>query len=160
VKPISKTPEGFWLRIRQLDNSLRPFKNLQRSDLPSRSWIREMRKTLGMKAHDLATRTGWAESTVPAIERSEQRGAITINSLKKAANAMDCDLVYAFVPRGSLEETVRGQIHKVAARRFNRVSQTMALEGQRLTQSTEDQQFADLVQRLTLKPPRALWAEP
>jgi hypothetical protein len=43
---------------------------------------------------------------------------------------MDCGLVYAFIPRGSLEETVQRQAQTVLEEQMKRVRQTMTLEAQ------------------------------
>jgi len=42
------------------------------------------------------------------LEAAEERGAISLNSLRRAAEAMDCELVYVVVPRG-VAATIGGQ---------------------------------------------------
>lgn len=156
---ILQSGQSQWLRLRQLDEALETFKSLNRTTPPKGGWIREIREALGMKTSDLARRVGWAKSTVPAIERNESRGRITIESLQKAARALDCDFVYAFVPYRTLEATKQDRIKQVAAQRIRRVRRTMALESQEVSTATEGEQFADLVQRLSLEPPSDLWSE-
>ena len=48
----------------------------------------------------------------------------------RAARALDCTLVYALVPNGSLDGLVREQARKVAAETVFRVDHSMKLEGQ------------------------------
>jgi predicted DNA-binding mobile mystery protein A len=57
-------------------------------------------------------------------------GGIRLSSLQRAADAMDCALVYAFVPKSSLEQTVQRQAQSVLNQQMKRVRQTMALEAQ------------------------------
>jgi transcriptional regulator with XRE-family HTH domain len=49
----------------------------------------------------LADALGCKRQACAQLERSEARGAISLYSLRKAAAAMDCELVYALVPRGA-----------------------------------------------------------
>ena len=41
---------------------------------------------------------GVTQPTVQRLELSEAEGAIQLKSLRRAAEALDCDLVYALVP--------------------------------------------------------------
>jgi len=51
--------------------------------------------------------------------------------LRSEANALDCDLVYAFVPRaGSLQETIKDRARAEAKARVLGVEHSMALESQ------------------------------
>ncbi|NUQ28546.1 MAG: hypothetical protein HOQ35_08535 [Acidobacteriaceae bacterium] len=56
---------------------------------------------------------------------------ITLRSLRACANALDCDLVYAFVPRGAtIEETLAARARDAASLTVRRVEHSMALEDQ------------------------------
>ena len=57
-------------------------------------------------------------------------GGIRLSSLQRAAEAMDCTLVYAFVPTTTLEATVRRQAQFVLDEQMGRTRQTMVLEAQ------------------------------
>ena len=57
-----------------------------------------------------------------ALERREADGAITLESLERAADALGCDLVYALIPRRPLEEMLHDQAQKVAQAQWNAVS--------------------------------------
>jgi hypothetical protein len=59
-----------------------------------------------------------------------------MDSLKRAAEAMDCSFVYAFIPNTSLEDILQKQIEKVIAQRMKTVSHSMKLEDQ-ATELTE-----------------------
>jgi len=84
-----------------------------------------------MSAAALATRMGLKDaSSVRSLETKEVAGGIRLSSLRRAAEAMDCALVYAFIPNESLQGSVRRQAMKVLEAQLRRASQTMALEAQ------------------------------
>ncbi len=110
-----------------------------------------------MTAVQLAKRVQIRQSSLTELEGSEARGTITLNSLRKAAHALDCELVYALVPRRSLEETLLGRIRQFARERVERVAHTMRLEDQSLPAEHVERQIEDLAKQLFEKPPRNLW---
>ncbi len=83
---------------------------------PDGGWIREIRESLGMTTRQLAARMRQSQSAVSQLERSEVTDRVQLGSLRRAADALDCDLVYAFVPRTSLEATVRTRARVLATR--------------------------------------------
>lgn len=83
-----------------------------------------------MSGVQLATRLHVRPQTVEALERSEAAGSIQLKTLRRAAEALDCTLVYALVPNSSLEESVRQRARKFAIRDLQRVAHTMKLEAQ------------------------------
>src|SRR5580693_4421198 len=95
------------LRLKQLDRSMEPFQTAQKVPRPSKGWIRTIRQVLGVSSGELARRLGTSRQLPLQLETAEAEDRITLKSLRAAANALDCDLVYALVPRAnSLEETV------------------------------------------------------
>jgi predicted DNA-binding mobile mystery protein A len=113
-----------------LDRRLVEIGPASRYAAPRLGWIRAVRDALGMSAADLATRMGISGASVRSLEDKEMSGGIRLSSLRRAAEAMDCALVYAFIPNESLEQTVRRQAARVLEQQMGRVSQTMALEAQ------------------------------
>jgi len=73
---------------------------------PRAGWLRAIRDALGMPARHVADELGVNTNAVFAMERSEQAGTIRLDTLRRAADALDCDVVYALVPRSSLTGTV------------------------------------------------------
>ena len=70
-----------------------------------KSWIRTLREALGLREVELAERLGYEARSVYRLEKSEIRASIQVKHLWKVAEAMECDVVYALVPKeGSLEE--------------------------------------------------------
>ncbi len=78
----------------------------------------------------LAKRLGVSGAAVNKLEHAELEGGITVAKLAQVAAALDCTLVYAFVPSSSLQDTVDAQARQRAARLLGYASRTMALEAQ------------------------------
>lgn len=70
---------------------------------PAEGWLRQVRLARGVTQQALADALGCKRQACAQLERSEARGAISLYSLRKAAAAMDCELVYALVPRGAAQ---------------------------------------------------------
>jgi predicted DNA-binding mobile mystery protein A len=80
--------------------------------------------------------------TVDAMEKSEAAGTIQLNTLGRAAEALDCTLVYALVPKTSLENTVNNRARQIATAALARISHTMKLEDQ----DTGDEELEALIE--------------
>ena len=123
---------------------------------PSSGWIRAVRTSFGMSVRQMAERIGIAQQSAARLEKNEVNDAITLKSLRKAAAALDCKLVYALVPnRGSLRDIVRRQALKKAGDIVDPVDHSMMLEAQRVGNRKEKTiQIAD---ELARSPDRSLW---
>lgn len=122
---------------------------------PSAGWVRAIRDALGLSTRQLGERLGVAAMSVTDLEKSERAGSAQLATLRRAADAMDCDLVYAFVPRSSLEEVVRDQALRVARRELARVHTTMHLEDQALPNEELEARVVQFAE--SLLDDRALW---
>ncbi len=141
----------------QLDATLKQFRPLKILTVPSKGWIRAIRDALGMTGRQLAARLGVNKQRVARIEQDEKLGRVKINTLRNVAEAMDCIFVYGFVPRDSLEQTVRNRAESVAKKRMARSNQTMRLEKQELGQKEKEEAFNSLVKDITDTMPKSLW---
>ena len=115
---------------------------------PARGWIRAIRDALGMSSRQLATRMGQSQPAVSQLEHSEVDDRITLATLRRAADALECDLVYALVPRTTLDDTVRRRARSLARRDVASVDQTMRLEAQSLDPQLLDDRIEDYASRL------------
>ena len=100
---------------------------------------------------------GVRQQTVADIERSEQRGTIKLDTLGRAAAALQCDLVYFLLPRRSLDELVHEQARTRAAEHLRRVAHHSRLEDQAVTDADAAAQLEDLAAQLLDR--RGLWTE-
>jgi len=141
----------------QLDASLQRLRPILNVTAPPKGWIRAIRDALGMTAKQLANRLDVAQQAVARIEKEELAGSVTIKTMRRIAECLDCVFVYGFVPRTSLEETVARQAKKVAAQRLAQASQTMSLENQALSRRENEQALSDLVDELIRTLPSNLW---
>lgn len=116
------------MQIQTLDRHLGEVHICER---PSEGWIRVIRTALGMSVRQLAERIGVTQQSASRLETNEADDSITLKSLRKAAEAMDCKLVYALVPNeGSLERIIEKQALKKAKAIVDPVDHTMQLEAQ------------------------------
>jgi len=141
---------------RRLDEKLEAI-SLEGVPRPHRGWIRAVREALGMSTSELGQRMGVSQQSVVELEQSEQRSTIQFDTLARAAAAMDCELVYAIVPRTSLEETVQARAHDKAREMLATVEHHSRLEDQSVSDADLaaqiDEVAADLIDR------RGLWRD-
>ena len=143
----------------QLDATLKRLEPLKTLVLPEKGWIRAIRDALGMTGEQLAARLNVNKQRVSRIQQDEKLGKVKLETLRNVADAMDCILVYGFVPRDSLEQTVRNQACLVAKKRMARSNQTMRLEKQELSEKEKQKALKDLVEDIMNEMPKSLWDE-
>lgn len=142
---------------RRLDARLGALPGVDKLAAPPRGWIRAIRDALGMTGPQLAARLSISPQVLAKLEQSEARGAIQMSTLRRAAQALDCALVYAFVPHRSLEETVRVRARARALQELRRSDRTMALEDQAVSDEARDDLIADYIDQHLRD--RDLWDE-
>lgn len=119
------------LRLKQLDRALEPYRAAREVPRPSMGWIRTIRQALGISSGELARGLGTSRQLPLQLEKGEAEDRITLKSLRATANALDCDLVYALVPRaGSMQELIENRARAEAKNRVLGVEHSMALENQ------------------------------
>ncbi len=121
----------------RLDSKLESIKPIDRFSAPPKGWIRAIRDAIGMTSAQLGRRLGVTAQGVVSLERSEANGTIQLNTLRRAAEAMDCVLIYALVPKTSLADMVESRAREIALRALGRVSHSMALEDQQVDRDLE-----------------------
>ena len=145
--------------IGHLDQRFSALQPLAKSQRPPKGWIRAVRDALGMTTAQFARRLGIAQPSVIELERSETTDSITLRTLERAAEALGCRVVYAFIPQEPLAETVRKRAEFVAGQKLAAVEQTMRLEDQAVhSKKGTDQARRKLIEDLLQKPAR-LWDE-
>lgn len=103
--------------------------------VPPSGWIKAIREALGLTAEQLARRMGVVQSRVSALEKAERAGTPSLKTLRQAAEAMNCTLVYAIVPTTTLDDILREQATKKADVELARHHHTMRLENQAMDKS-------------------------
>ena len=143
----------------QLDQVLKGFKSCGDIPAPRKGWIRAIRDALGMSGRQLAKRLGVNQQRVARIEQDEAHGRLTINTMQKAAEALNCEFVYGIVPSESLDKIVKKQARKLAAKRISRSNQMMRLEEQELSDEQKRQMLEELTEEIMETMPKSLWDE-
>lgn len=141
---------------KHLERRLAPLRGLDFAR-PQRGWLRAMREALGMTTRQLAQRVSKVQSAVVDMEKSEARESISLASLRQAAEAIDCELVYAIVPKVPIDDMMRARAADVAAQQLARVSHTMALENQSLSRADQEAERKRLIDELLRGSPTRLW---
>src|SRR5215468_59465 len=100
-------PEFRTLRTKQLERALEVFIPATNSSRPQKGWLRAIREASGISLRELATRLKKTPTLAAKLEKSEAEYRITLASLRDAADALGCRLVYALVPKS-------GSIHDLA----------------------------------------------
>jgi predicted DNA-binding mobile mystery protein A len=88
---------------------------------------------------------GVRQPSVVAMEQSEVKGTIALATLRRAAKALDCTLVYALIPNKPLEATVRDRARAFARRRWRPVEHSMLLEDQQAKRIESDAYLEDVI---------------
>lgn len=134
------------LLIEQLDNKLQPFSESRKVIVPERGWVNTIRTALNMTMAQLGAKLNITRQGVKRIEESEANGAITLNSLKDVASAMDLKLVYVLVPKnGTIDDIIQEKADKLAQKIVLRTNQNMKLENQGIG----DEKLADTIKELS-----------
>ena len=147
------------LARKQLDKRLDFLRSTDALTRPPRGWVKAIREALGMTTAQLANRVGISQPRVVEIEKAEKANAITLDTLERTARAMDCKLVYALVPRRSLDQLVEDRVRVLVKTQLDTISHSMALEAQSLPTEDEREQFEQKVRRTVEKAGSDIWKE-
>jgi predicted DNA-binding mobile mystery protein A len=101
---------------------------------------------------------GVTPQSVDALEKSEATGAVQLKTLRRAAEVLNCRLVYALIPNSLLEDIVDERVRKIALRDLDRVAHSMVLEAQGTGTADIEERIREYI-RDTLKE-RDIWNEP
>lgn len=125
-------------------------------DRPSDGWIRAVRKSLGMSVRQLATRMRVTQQALSQLEAKELNETVSIKTLRKAAEALNCRLVYALVPNdGGLQGILDKQALMKAKDIVSAVDHTMQLEAQGV--GNLQQKIKETAEELAKNPNSKLW---
>lgn len=121
------------------------------------SWIQYIRNAVGMTPLQLASRMGIAKSSLHQIERQEALDKTNIQTLKRAAEALGCEFIYAIVPRSSIEVLINEQAEKKARSIIKAATIQMEYEDQTVDAEETEEQFKELL--ASIKASKKLWEE-
>ena len=119
------------LRLQQLNRDLESFRAARSVPRPEKGWIRAVRSAMGVSTGDLGRILGVSRQLPLQFEKAEADDSITLKSLRRVANALDCDLVYALTPRtGTTRERSPAQAKHKTIERIDLASEATAIESE------------------------------
>ena len=136
------------MQIRALDKKTSSLTNAKDIVPKGASWINAVREAIGMTAVQLAKRLGVTQPRVAKMEANEEN--LKLSTMKKVANAMNCDFVYYFKPKATFQDIVNVQAQKKAEEIILGVNLNMALENQDIdSKEAIDDMAADFINKNT-----------
>ena len=124
---------------------------------PSEGWLCTMRKALGMSGSQLARRMDITRGAISNFEKAEREGGVTLKTLQHLASAMNCRLVYAFVPEDDIDAVLMRRARKRANALVKEAGIHMELEDQALTLEKFEQEIDRVTKELLEKRKSELW---
>lgn len=116
------------MQIRALDKKTSSLSDARNIVPRNTGWINTVREAIGMTAVQFARRLGVTQPRIAKIESNEEN--LKISTMKKAAEALDCEFVYYFKPKTTFQDIVQNQAKKKAEEILLGVNLNMALENQ------------------------------
>ena len=113
-----------------------------------------------MTTAQLGQRIGLSQSRITELERAEGARNVTLHSLERAAEALECRLVYILVPNRSLEDRLTERAEEVAEAKLAAVDQTMRLESQGVANPKQRAAMKQQIITRLLARPSQLWQAP
>jgi len=112
------------LLLNQTQEKINSFSVLKSVEKPDKGWVSAIRVSIKMSLRQLGERLHISPQGVKDLEKREESGAITLNSLKEVARALDMDLVYGFISRhNSLEAMIEERAREIAEELILKTSQ-------------------------------------
>ncbi len=145
------------LRLHQVERAIEPFVPMRGTLKPRGGWLRAIRESLGRSVRAQAALLGISPSTLQKSEVSEADDRITLGQLRKLASGLDCELVYALVPREPLQNMVEARADELARKEVMSVAHTMSLEDQRPSDGFLERKVADRKRELLSGSWSRLW---
>ena len=121
---------------------------------PAQGWVKAIRGALGMTTVQLAKRMRVRQPTIIDLEQSEAKGSIELATLRRAAEALNCNLIYALIPRKPLETMVRERARAFMRRRLKPIEHSMLLEDQKVVSKNEKAAIEEILRETN---PRLFW---
>ena len=140
--------------LRTLTRKMGDLQQLREAMPGKQGWVSSIRQALGMTALQLAKRLGVSQPRITKIEFNEKN--LKISTMEKIAQSLDCDFVYGFVPKESLQAIIGRQARKKAAQILTKVNANMALEDQL---AKDPHILDDLADEMTAKNIKRIWDE-
>lgn len=142
----------------QIDKKISNLKKAGDFHIPAKGWINAVRLSLNMSFRQMGLKLGVTAQSASEMEKREADDSISLNGLKKFAEAMDMKLVYGFIPKeGSLELMIEKRAYQIAKEIVGRTSVNMSLEDQKNTKERLKKAVKERAEEIKREMPRYLW---
>lgn len=126
------------LAMKQIERRLENLRSIAKDTNVRTGWIAYMRQAMSMTLSTLAKATGLSPATVQQIEKREKAGKVTIETMRKIATAMECEFVYALIPKQGLGDFLKTKATAKATRIVREADIHMTLEDQRVSEDIKE----------------------
>jgi predicted DNA-binding mobile mystery protein A len=110
-----------------------------------------------MSGAQLARRADVTRSRISQAESAELDGSMSLKQLSRLAESMECKLVYAIVPKTSVDEILEERAKERAFKIVRNASVHMSLESQALPKTMLTLEIERLKQEMLSSPDHNLW---
>lgn len=151
-----------WLAIKQLDKQFKDWQYVSKKyGKPRVGWVKTIRTALNMTTEQLGKKIGVKNGRISQLEAAEIEDTVTLKALRNAAEGLNCELVYAIMPKNNLtlEQMIRTRAEKVSARKIAIIAHMMSLEAQSLSKDALAEQKTELEKSLMESISKDLWNE-
>ena len=154
---MSDTTQIRRLRLDQLDKRIGRLRSALQISAPRDGWIKQIREALGISARQLAEKIGVSQPTLAKIEKSETERTVSVKTLDRIAEALECRVVYAFMPKDSFEKIVYRRAHLTAEKLVKRISHSMELEKQGISAKKRQAQIEEMADEMARTLSKDIW---
>ncbi len=142
------------IQLQSLDKKI---KKIHFQPRPKHGWARTIRSTLAMPLQFAAKKFGASPQAIFQLEQNEMDETISLKTLRRLAEAIDCELHYALIPhQKSLKKTIQKRAVIKARAMVSEVDKTMSLENQKVKNSKKSEKF--LIKELSENLNTKLWS--
>ena len=143
------------------DDEMKPLRSFAQSPAPAEGWIKKLRGVMDMTAAQLAKRLGVSQPRITQLERLEQKGRTTLRTMNDVAEAMECQFVYAFVPKKSMAAMMEARAKEMGERLFYNelVEMTFKRDPSVASYKRNKQMHIYARQLMFLRNPTYLWSD-
>jgi len=113
--------QGWEEQLRELNDAAMAFHAARGTAKNIHGWLRTVRQLVGIPAAEAAERIGVTKGEIFRAEYTEGRGVIELQTLRRAAEALGCELVYGLAPK---EGTLAAMAAEREAGRVQRKAET------------------------------------
>ena len=144
--------------LNQTQEKIDSFSVLKSVIKPEKGWVNSIRFSIKMSLRQLGERLHISPQGVKDLEKREESGAITLNSLKEVGRALDMDLVYGFISRhNSLEAMIEEKAREIAEDVVLKTRQTMQLENSGKSENDIKKAIQQKTYEIASRMPSNLW---